>query len=54
VVRKIMQPASLCGCTPIRLRRMAEGESNPIDELGKQMYASRFRCLSEWRKLCQQ
>ena len=32
---------------PIRLRRIEEGETNPIDELDEPMYASRFRCLSE-------
>jgi len=31
----------------VRLRRIAEGESNPIDELGEPTYASCFWCLSE-------
>ena len=34
--------------------KIAEGESNPIDESGEQTYAFCFRCLSEDRKPCQQ
>jgi deazaflavin-dependent oxidoreductase (nitroreductase family) len=33
---------------------IAAGESNPIDESGEQTYAFCFRCLSKWRKSCQQ
>ena len=31
----------------IRLRRIEEGESNPIDELDEPMYASRFPGVSQ-------
>jgi len=48
VARETIQPHRfLCGGAPIRLRSIAEGKSNPIVELGEQMYASRFRCLSK-------
>jgi len=36
------------------VEKIAEGESNPIDESGEQTYAFCFRCLSRWRKSCQQ
>jgi deazaflavin-dependent oxidoreductase (nitroreductase family) len=34
--------------------KIAAGESNSIDESGEQTYAFCFRCLSKWRKACQQ
>jgi hypothetical protein len=34
-----------CGCAPIRLRSLAEDESNSTDLLGEQMLAPCVRCL---------
>jgi hypothetical protein len=42
VARETIQPADV-----LRLRWAAEGESNPMDELGEQMIAHHFRCFSE-------
>ena len=48
VARETMQPhvspshTSHYSCTPIHLRRLAEGDSNPIDEPGERMYVPWF------------